>query len=162
MEDKKYEFTGETKVELGITFNRIKALRNFGSVTAGEIGGWVESEKNLSHAGSCWVYDDAQISGNARISGNAHIWGNARISGNARIWGDAQISKPHHVLNVIGLNYDLTLTPQLVFGGCRSFTHDEFKNLTIDNCQSSWLPDELENYKSLLDIFQRQMKIYGE
>ena len=61
---KKYEFTDETKEQLicfgvSVTLHRIKALRNFGDVKAGDIGGWIESEKNLSHDGLCWVYDKA-------------------------------------------------------------------------------------------------------
>ncbi len=44
----KYKFTGETKVSFGITFKRIRALRSFGGVTKGEMGGWLESEYNLA------------------------------------------------------------------------------------------------------------------
>lgn len=46
---KKYEFTGETKVIAGVTLKRIRALISFGFVVKGEIGGFIESEKNLSH-----------------------------------------------------------------------------------------------------------------
>ena len=45
----KYEFTGETKVELGITFKRIRALvtRTKLGVKKGDLGGWIEKEENL-------------------------------------------------------------------------------------------------------------------
>lgn len=45
-----------------IRFFRIRALRDFSNVKAGDVGGFVTSEKNLSHKGDCWV------SGNARVT----------------------------------------------------------------------------------------------
>jgi hypothetical protein len=88
---KKYEFTGETKMLGGITLRRIRALISFGSVTAGDVGGWIESEKNLSHASNAWVLGDAQVYGNAQVSGNAWVHGSVRVYGNARVSGDAWV-----------------------------------------------------------------------
>ena len=95
---KKYELTSETKVFLGKTLYRIKALVQFGNVNAGDLGGWIEKEENLSQSGNAWVYGDARVSGNAwvygdaRVSGNAEVSGNARVSGDARVYGDARVS----------------------------------------------------------------------
>ena len=63
---KKFELTSEfiTNV-LGTKLFRIKALVEFGDVSAGELGGYIEKEGNLSQDGSAWV------SGNARVYGNA-------------------------------------------------------------------------------------------
>ena len=47
----KYELTDNKKN--GLT--QIRALRDFGAVKAGDLGGWIESEKNLSQGGDCWV-----------------------------------------------------------------------------------------------------------
>ena len=58
---KKYEFTGETKNFLGRELRRIKAMASFSDVAAGEIGGWIENESNLSQTGDAWVYGDAQV-----------------------------------------------------------------------------------------------------
>ena len=68
----KYEIikSGENK-------GRIRALRSFGNVKKGDIGGFIESEKNLSHNGDCWV------SGNAWVYGKAKVYGNAWVNGNA-------------------------------------------------------------------------------
>ena len=53
----KYEFTGETKVVFGVTFKRIRAVRAFGLIAAGALGGWIESESNLAQvSGNAWVY----------------------------------------------------------------------------------------------------------
>lgn len=94
---KKYEFTGETKTWLGITLHRIKAVVSFGTVEAGELGGWIEKERNLSHENNAWVsgdamvFGDAKVCGDARIGGNAEVYGNTWVSGHARICGDARV-----------------------------------------------------------------------
>ena len=70
---KKYEFTVETIEVSGRTLHRIKAIRNFGYVKAGALGGFIEKEENLSHEGNCWVYNDAKVYGDAEVCGNAEI-----------------------------------------------------------------------------------------
>ena len=66
-EQKKYEFTGEIKTIFGIEFKQIRAIISFGCVVAGEIGGWIECEENLSQSGNAWVSGDARVSGNAEV-----------------------------------------------------------------------------------------------
>lgn len=92
-EVKKYELTSETKVFLGKTLYRIKALVQFGNVNAGDLGGWIEKEENLSQYGNAWVSGNAEVSGNARVYGNAVVYGNAEVSGNARVSGNAEVCK---------------------------------------------------------------------
>ena len=75
--EKKFQLTTETKVFDGVTLYRIQALRDFSNVKKGDLGGWVETEDNLSQDGDAWV------SGNARVYENACVSGNARVSGNA-------------------------------------------------------------------------------
>ena len=101
----KYEFTGETKIVYGRTLRRIKAIVAIGATVApGDIGGWIESENNLSVSGNAWVYGnacvsgnacvygDARVSDNACVSGNARVYGNACVCGNAWVYGDAMVS----------------------------------------------------------------------
>ena len=54
--NKKYELTEEAIVVDGHKLHRIRALKDFADVKAGDLGGYVESEDNLSHEGNCWVY----------------------------------------------------------------------------------------------------------
>ena len=68
---KKYEFTGETKVVNGTMLKRIRALVSFGDVVKGEIGGFIEDEKNLSHDGNAWVTGNARVTDNALVAGDA-------------------------------------------------------------------------------------------
>lgn len=68
---------------------KIEALRDFGNIKKGDIGGWVEEEENLSHEGNCWISDDAKVYSNAKVSGNAHVYGLAEIHDNSDIYGNA-------------------------------------------------------------------------
>ena len=74
---KKYELTAEFIEKWGKKLFRIKALISFGSVEAGELGGYVEKEDNLAQDGDAWVCDDARVYGNAEVYGNAWVCGNA-------------------------------------------------------------------------------------
>lgn len=65
---KKFEFTGETKtIQFAfrtVTLHQIRAIVEFGVVKAGDIGGWLEKEENLSQEGDAWVCGDAKVYGN--------------------------------------------------------------------------------------------------
>ena len=86
---KKFELTDNVIEFNGITLHRIKALKDFSNVKAGDLGGWVEKEDNLSQIGDAWVYGyakvyrNAMVYGNAKVSGNVHVYGNAEVYGNA-------------------------------------------------------------------------------
>lgn len=96
---KKYELISETKVINGVELHRIKALKSFGNIKEGDLGGWIESEKNLSQDGDAWVCDNATVYGNATIRENAivreyaKVEGNAIISGNAWVFGNAWVGE---------------------------------------------------------------------
>ena len=96
---KKYELTSETKIVFGHILYRIKALSSFGCVSAGDLGGFLESEKNLSQNGDAWVYGNAEVYGDAWVYGNAEVYGDARVygdawvSGNAEVYGNAEVSE---------------------------------------------------------------------
>lgn len=91
MKDKKYELTDNTIEYDGKTLYQIKALKNFGNVKTGYLGGYVEKEENLSHEGNCWVDDNAKVYNNAKISGNAEIYGNASVGDNAEVYDNTQV-----------------------------------------------------------------------
>lgn len=89
--DKKYELTNETKEFYGMVLHRIRALKDFGRVRAGDLGGWVEKEDNLSQLGACWVYENAMVYGNAWVYGNAKVYGNAMVYEDAMVYGSAKV-----------------------------------------------------------------------
>ena len=89
--NKKYEFTDEVREVDGCRLHRIKALREFGDVEAGQLGGYIEYESNLSHAGNCWVSGEACVYGKALVCDNAWVYGRAMVFGHARIYENAWI-----------------------------------------------------------------------
>lgn len=91
MRDKKFELTDVTKKVGGVVLHQIKALKDFGDVTAGDLGGFVEHEFNLSQKGDCWVYHNAAVYGNAVIFENACVFDHATVNGFAMVFGNARI-----------------------------------------------------------------------
>ena len=89
----KYELTDETKEIGGITLHRIRALMDISryGVRAGDIGGWIEAESNLSQDDDAWVGGDARVYGNAVVYGDAWVYGDAKVYGDARVYGDAWV-----------------------------------------------------------------------
>jgi carbonic anhydrase/acetyltransferase-like protein (isoleucine patch superfamily) len=97
---KKYEFIESEKTTLdnGTILTRIRALRDFKYVKAGDLGGWLQSEANLDHSGDAWVTDNASVCDIARISGNALISGNAIVAHWARVSDNAHVSSNAWIL----------------------------------------------------------------
>ena len=104
---KKFILTDETIDMFGVTLHRIKAVRSFGNIKEGDLGGFVEKEENVSHDGSAWVsgsacvygsayvcdkacvYDKACVCDKARVYDEACVCGSAHVSGSARVYEDA-------------------------------------------------------------------------
>lgn len=92
MKRKKYKLDKKDtkKTPDGKTLYRIIALVDVGkAIHAGEAGGYIESEHNLSQVGNAWVSENAQVFERARIFGNAQVSGDAWVFGRARIYGNA-------------------------------------------------------------------------
>ena len=90
--DKKYELLKDDCINYcGKTLYRIKALKEFGDVKKGELGGYIESKSNLSQRGNCWVFDNAKVYDNARVYDNAEVFEEAKVFGSARIYDNAAI-----------------------------------------------------------------------
>lgn len=84
--EKKYQLRKDLiKVVNGKTLYRIEALKTFYDVNKGELGGYIESENNLSHDGSCWVYDRACVLDKAIIKGNIIVSANSVVRGNTTL-----------------------------------------------------------------------------
>lgn len=96
--EKKYELTDDVIYHNGRTLHRIRALRDFSDVRAGDLGGYIQTEDNLSHEGDAWVYggakvyDDACVHNDASISGIAEVYNNAEVYDNAKVFGCAVVS----------------------------------------------------------------------
>jgi len=88
---KKYRLWGN-KNKQGL--RRIQALRDIPKygVEAGDLGGWVESETNLSQEGDCWIGDEAKVFGRAWVFERARVYWNARVYRDAEVSGNAKVS----------------------------------------------------------------------
>lgn len=92
-QDKKYILLENDTIDLlGLhKLHRIQAVRDFGDVKSGDLGGYIESEYNLSQAGTCWVSDNAQVYGKATVYGDAHVSDNAIVCDHAHVYHDARV-----------------------------------------------------------------------
>ena len=78
--NKKFELLLDDTIDVfGRKLFRIKAKINFGAVEAGELGGYIEKEDNLSVYGDAWVSGDAWVFVDAMVYGDAIVCGNARV-----------------------------------------------------------------------------------
>ena len=140
--EKKFELldgAGEdTSVTIGgstFVLKRLRALRDFGDVKKGDLGGYIEKEENLSHEGNCWVYDSAKVYGNAsvyedatihenaliggcaEVYGGARIFGYAKVSGCAEVYGDVEVSDHAEVYGKADIYGNATIAGNSIIGG---------------------------------------------
>ena len=83
---KKYKLSRKDTVIDGVTLEtlyRIIAIKSFGSVKKGDMGGYVRSYSNLSQEGDAWVFRGSCVTENARVSENAIVREYSRVGGNA-------------------------------------------------------------------------------
>ena len=89
--EKKYSLTNESKIVNKRIVYRIIAEKDFYNIKKGTLGGFVESEYNLSHEGNCWIHNDAIVCDNAKVYGNAKIYDNVMVYDHAEVCGSAQV-----------------------------------------------------------------------
>lgn len=102
--DSKYEITDIVGYRFKKKVYRIRALKDFGDVKKGDLGGFVSSYDNLSQEDNCWIYDDAAVMDNAILEDNSSIHNmvimchdsivchNSKISKSCRIYGSTKIT----------------------------------------------------------------------
>lgn len=91
---KKYELLKDDTVTLpsGKVLYRIRSLVELDPfLLPGDLGGYIESTKNLDQNGVAWVHDNARVYDNAIVSGKAHVFENAEVYGNAKVYGNALV-----------------------------------------------------------------------
>ena len=106
----KFELIENDSIEInGHKLYRLRALIDFNDVKAGDLGGYVENEENLSQMDNCWIYDNACVydiakvynnacvSDNARVFDSACVFGNARVYDNAYVYGNASVFDNAHI-----------------------------------------------------------------
>ena len=122
----KYELTDETMKIDGHILHRIRALRDFGDVEEGDLGGFIESEDNLSHEGDCWVGDNAVVYDNAKVYENAQVYGDACVGAEAQVDGNAKVYECALVFGNASISGDAKIT------GNAEISEGEISKGTID------------------------------
>lgn len=155
----KYKLREDLTIKyFGKTLYRIEALKNFGDVYVGELGGYVEKEENLSDMGDCWifgdgkvfdnasVYHDAQVCDNAMIYGNAHVYGNAQVCDtaqvfdNAHVYGNAEIYKFGDVCGDARICGNAKISRHEDYFTCKHMWHP-LKHITYTRSNKMWNVD---------------------
>ena len=101
---RKYEITG-IQHPVNARLHRIKALIDIlrWGVKAGDLGGYIQSENNLSQIGDCWVDGNGKVSDNGSVTGYGLVTDNGRVTGYGKVFGDAVIKKPSDILTISSL-----------------------------------------------------------
>ena len=123
----KYELIKEGKATfMGRVIYRIRALKDFGDVKAGDVGGWVCSYNNLSQEGECWIYDEAKCLDNAMIFDNAKMYDNSIMYDKAKMYHEAKMYD-----NAIMLNNSIMYDNSKMFNNSKMFG----KSVMRDNAE---------------------------
>lgn len=134
---KKYEIT-DIQHPTNKQLRRIRALRDIPTVgvKAGDLGGWIEREHNLSQAGDAWVADEARIFDTARVdvfalvSGHAVVHEGAMVAGSARVYDHADVSGvawvfgSAQVLGSVVINGNMRVTRDALVASDEDILHD--------------------------------------
>lgn len=96
----RYKLHGGGKMHDGRKVYRIKALQDFGDVKEGDIGGYIESEANLSQRehDKAWVYDDSIVYGRGEVVNDGLVYKGAIVK-DSRVENDSRVSHNAEVTN---------------------------------------------------------------
>lgn len=123
--NQKYEITDMAHEEYPF-LHRIRALRDIcGEIRAGDIGGFVESESNLSaEPGDCaWIFDDAIAAGDAYVDRDACLRGDAIACGSAYVSKGSVMSGHSHAEDNAYLR-GASMTGKALASGNAQIIHD--------------------------------------
>ena len=111
---KKYELIDESIIFESRKLYRIRALIDIPSigVKAGDLGGWVQTEYNLSHLGDCWIFNSAkamdrsQVRGNSCMRDNSCLIKNGSLNGDMVLFDNLVLDQPVHAFKFIDWEYN--------------------------------------------------------
>ena len=117
MDDKKYELVPETVTKFySKSMYRIRALKDFSDVKKGNLGGYVESEENLSQTGNCWIYDGSIVGLGAKIVEDAVVKGYSNVIEHSRISNNAIVEKDSVIKGGSSIKFNSRVINSMVVG----------------------------------------------
>ncbi len=149
----KFKLTTEVKEWFGIKLFRIEALIDIPSigVKAGDKGGFVEKEENLSQCNDkAWVSDEAVVSDEARVSDEAVVSGKAWVSGKAVVLKPALTATRSDGYTF--LLCKISDSSFRIIAGCRYFTFTEAREHWLNTRKDTQLGNESQ---AIVDYFER-------
>lgn len=116
---KKYQLLKSNRTSPdGAPLYQIKSNCDFSDVKKGELGGYVQSEKNLSQYDDSWIYD-GEVTGDVYINGNTKVgasekegqgvarFGNSLVVDNSSLYGGTIESKNAHIKNTVAHDIEI-------------------------------------------------------
>lgn len=87
--NKKFSMTNDKRYFQGFQLTQIVAEEDIPKhgVKKGDVGGWIESESNLSQQGTAWVRSGSYVYGHSRVAGDVLVEGNSRIGTESELQG---------------------------------------------------------------------------
>lgn len=142
---KKYELTDEILEVACIKLYRIRALVDIPKhdVKIGDLGGFVESEENLSHLDNARVTDNAWVSKNVRVTGNARVKTPEDYIVIYPIGSECGVFTAYRTENGIGCNR-----------GCFSGTIEEFEEAVKETHDENKFAKE---YKKVIELVKLRL-----
>lgn len=161
---KKYELTNEIKnLANGVVLYRIRALKDFAGVKAGDLGGFVQSEANLDQNGGAWIYEnarayeDAVVFGDAEVYGNAEVYGCAWVCDRVRVFGNAKICSKAEVCGYANVSGDALVYSDDDFAVIKGFGRAH-RSTTFFRCQDGKVRVQCGCFYGNLDEFRAKVK----
>ena len=155
--EKKYILTDDVIDFNSHTLHRIKAVRDFDCVKAGDLGGFIEREKNLDHDGAAWVTGDAVVFGDAVVSGAAVVTGDAVVSDSARVSGDAVVTDSARVTGAARVSGDAVVTGDADFAVISGFGR-VFRTTTFFRCKDNLVRCQCGCFYGTVDEFRSKVR----
>ena len=179
----KYKILYDNKKEVydDVFIYRIQALKDFSDVKAGDIGGYVQTENNLSQEGNCWIYDDAIVYNNSKIIDNAKVCNKAILADNAIVMEDAIVKDEAYIVgngNILGKAIvseyayieDFSLIKDATILGTAEISNSEIvgnvivkSGCRVTDCRISTFDNTIEKGKVIIEEHSwiKQCEIYG-
>ena len=148
----------------GTTLFRIECVTGFGDTRAGELGGWIEKEENLSQEGNAWVYEDARVCGNAWVYGSARVYEDAKVCGSARVCGSSQIWLAKLSSSSLTFCCDRELGVSVTVGCQEAISLQEFRERIFEDGDytEETLPKHRREYLKMIDLVEDFMEPHTE
>lgn len=142
--NKKYKILKDDfKIIDSVKVYRIQALKSFADVKKGDLGGFVESEANLSQQNTCWIYDSSIVKDEVKVIDKVKVFSNSVLQG---------VFTVEDTCKIINSDIKVTLCGSIKNGMCIDQTNINSYTITF-KAGRLYDSDIYNNNLSVLDSF---------